>query len=196
MHEGGDLVSDVSIPMTLPLDTAGFLRRECPNCNKQFKWYSSEEADTAGDELIVTVGSSEAYYCPYCHTPAPSNAWWTQEQIEYARELAAAEVMRPMLGNFGADLEQLNRPGSLISFNVQVPDMPRPDPLTEPDDMVRVDLPCHPEEPLKVDETWTSDVACLVCGIRYPMELYASFPKGLMGSSRDAPPQPRRPPPV
>jgi hypothetical protein len=42
--------------------------------------------------------------------------------------------------------------------------------------MVRVDMPCHPEEPLKVDEDWEQEVACLVCGIRYPVDLVRALP--------------------
>ena len=42
--------------------------------------------------------------------------------------------------------------------------------------MVRVDMPCHPEEPLKVDAKWDGEVACLVCGIRYPVDLVRALP--------------------
>lgn len=37
-------------------------------------------------------------------------------------------------------------------------------PLTEPDDMRRVDFECHPAEPVKVFENWSEPVHCLVCG--------------------------------
>ena len=43
--------------------------------------------------------------------------------------------------------------------------------------MVRVDVPCHPEEPTKVDEGWDGEVACLVCGIRYPVDLVRALPE-------------------
>jgi len=53
----------------------------------------------------------------------------------------------------------------------------RPEPLAEPEDMVRVDMPCYPEEPLKVDEEWEGEVGCLICGIRYPIELVRTLPE-------------------
>jgi hypothetical protein len=36
-------MGDVSIPMSLPLDGDGFLRRECPKCERQFKWLHRED---------------------------------------------------------------------------------------------------------------------------------------------------------
>ncbi len=47
--------------------------------------------------------------------------------------------------------------------------------------MMRVDFPCHPEEPLKVSEDWDGDVACLLCGIQYPVELIRPLPEDASG---------------
>jgi hypothetical protein len=38
------------------------------------------------------------------------------------------------------------------------------DPLTEMDDMTRVDFDCHPSELVKVVDDWTKAVHCLICG--------------------------------
>lgn len=43
--------------------------------------------------------------------------------------------------------------------------------------MVRVEFPCHLEEPIKVDKTWKEDIACLLCGIRYPVDLVRALPE-------------------
>ena len=43
-------------------------------------------------------------------------------------------------------------------------DTPTPEPLTEPDDMVIVEPPCHTNEPIKVPNTDTGRAHCLVCG--------------------------------
>lgn len=160
-------MSEKSIPISLPLDKDGFLRRECPNCRRQFKWWHTP-ADDQGKE---DVQPPEAYFCPYCHEQAGPDSWWTKEQCEYATAIAMAEALQPELRRFKRSVESSNRPGSLVSLSVSLPATPRPEPLTEPDDMVRVDLPCHLEEPLKVAEDWTGEVACLVCGIHYPVEL-------------------------
>ena len=47
------------------------------------------------------------------------------------------------------------------SFTFGTPD---PDPLFELDDMIIVEPPCHPNEPLKVPLDLASRVHCLVCG--------------------------------
>lgn len=42
--------------------------------------------------------------------------------------------------------------------------IPTPEPLSEPDDMVIVEPPCHPNEPIKVPAEATQRVHCLICG--------------------------------
>ena len=182
-------MSETTIPMTLPLDSDGFLRRECPSCERQFKWRptQSEETDLSevgdgdSDTLNESQGANAApefYYCPYCYDPGALNAWWTQEQLAYGRELAAAEVLGPELRDLADSMMRLNRSGGLVGVHVDVnmPILSRPEPLTEPDDMVRVDFPCHLDEPLKIDEAWDEEVACLLCGIRYPVDVVRELP--------------------
>ena len=160
--------------MSLPLDADGFLRRECPTCERQFKWWPTPPSEESAERPRE---APESYCCPYCHEPADPGAWWTTEQLEYAKELAAAEVLGPELRRFKNDMERGNR-GSrgLIGFDASLPPLSRPELLAEPDDMVRVDVPCHPEEPLKVDESWDREVACLVCGVHYPVDLVRALP--------------------
>lgn len=159
-------MSEVSIEMTLPLDKDGFLRRECPNCERQFKLKQvNSSAETQEDN------NDESYYCPYCHEFAPPNAWWTKEQLEYAQQLAYKEVLEPELRNLQRQIESLNGSDSFVSVDVELSNSPEPNFLNEPDDMVRVDFPCHPEDPLKLEETWEQDVACFICGIQYPVML-------------------------
>ena len=159
--------------MSLPLDKDGFVRRECPNCERQFKWWPTPPSEDASEEAQQ---ASEGYFCPYCHEPADPGTWWTKEQLKYAQEVAAAEVLGPQLRRFKSNIEGTGRRSRGMKFNVSLPQFSRPEPLTEPDDMIRVDVPCHPEEPLKVGEEWDSEVACLVCGIRYPANLVKALP--------------------
>lgn len=166
-------MSEVTIAMSLPLDSAGFLRRECPNCQRQFKWRPAQPDD---EQKGQTPPPTVAYFCPYCYEASAVDAWWTQEQLAYARQLALAETVGPSLRRLGRHIQRANRPGGLIRIEARLPSLSRPDALTEPDDMVRVDFPCHPEEPLKINDDWQTDVACLVCGIRYPVELVCALP--------------------
>lgn len=166
-------MSEIPIPMSLPLDKDGFLRRECPHCERQFKWWP-----TSSEEISEEIQEApEAYFCPYCHEPAALDAWWTKEQLEYAQQLAVAEALGPQLRRTKNELKRGNRRSKGISFEMSNFALSRPEPLIEPDDMVRVDMPCHPEEPLKVDEGWDGEVACLVCGIRYPVDLVRALPE-------------------
>ena len=139
-----------STSMSLPLDSDGFLRRECPTCEREFKWLYSGGAEAHGSEATVPDGG---YYCPYCGVQAPPGDWWTPAQLEQARATAASDIVGPMLADFAR------------SIGGRYNDAPeRPEPLTEDDDMVRVNFLCHPTEPVKVMEDWSAPVRCLICG--------------------------------
>lgn len=160
-------MSDIELPMTLPLDSDGFLRRECPKCEREFKWLSTD-LDVAGDPADT---GRTSYRCPYCGEAAECGQWFTKPQLEYAKALVMAEHVGPQVRDLQRQLESINRRGGLIRIDLEATGFEYPEKLHEPDDMVRVDFPCHPEEPLKVDEAWAGEVGCLVCGIRYPVEL-------------------------
>ena len=166
----------MEMTMSLPLDGDGFLRRECPNCERQFKWRPTAREDDATDP--ADPGEVGAYFCPHCYEPAAPGTWWTKEQVEYGRARAMTEVVRPQVEKFKRSISSLNRPGGLLRVDVTGSAPPDPEPLTEPDDMVRVDLPCHLEEPIKIEEAWDGEVACLICGIRYPVDLVRALPDG------------------
>lgn len=167
-------MSETTVSMSLPLDKNGFLRRECPQCERHFKWFPAQrEEESRTDELPEAV---ESYVCPYCYQAAAPDAWWTREQLEYARAVALADVVAPQLRRLQSTIEGMNRPGGLIQVTGTMPGLPYPDPLHEPDDMIRIDVPCHPEEPLKIVEAWEGEVACLVCGIQYPVDLVRTLP--------------------
>jgi hypothetical protein len=166
-------MGEVSMTMSLPLDSDGFLRRECPKCRRQFKWHPTAGEQSAGGAPVAV----EAYFCPYCYEPADLGAWWTQEQLEHAQQIVVAEGVGPALRRFKRQVESTSRhSGGFLRLEAHLPPLARPEPLTEPDDMMRVDFPCHPEEPIKVDDAWEQEVACLVCGIRYPAELVRVLP--------------------
>jgi hypothetical protein len=134
---------EVSFEMTIPLDSDGFLRRECPTCEREFKWRPS----AAEVEEPVEPAYEADYFCPYCGVQAPADAWLTQAQLALAQNIAHREVIAPMVRELGA---------------YETPD--KLDPLIEADDMTLVSFPCHPSEPLKVLDDWRKPVRCLICG--------------------------------
>lgn len=145
--------------MSLPLDSDGFLRRECPTCEQEFKWF--HHAEGGNDAEFVSQ-----YFCPLCGVAAGLESWWTPAQLEYG------------LGSIGGALDQAVQDALADAFKgikgMRVErnssfslDIPTPDALVEPDDMAIVEPPCHPNEPLKVPEASTECLFCLVCGARF-----------------------------
>ena len=148
--------------ISLPLDD-GFLRRECPACERQFKWFSGDTEDKPLD-----VPDPDQYYCPYCGEAAAPDTWWTPEQLEYARTTALNAAGRPARSPRRAWLEALGKTG-LVSVSIDGGDAAEPSPLVEPNDMVIVEPPCHSYEPIKVDEDWTAPIHCIICGREYTL---------------------------
>jgi len=150
---------ETTLAMTVPLDSDGFLRRECPTCEREFKWLPS------ADDESSTPAPDGGYFCPYCGVQADSGSWLTKAQAELAQNLVAREVVGPMLGKFRDDLKRSNqRSGGFITMDLEYDEPDEADPLTESDDMARVDFECHPREPVKVAESWDKPIRCLICG--------------------------------
>lgn len=152
---------EIQIPISLPLDSDRFLRRECPTCEREFKWLASESEEEA------TPVPEAGYFCPYCTIQASADMWWTPAQLELATNIATHQIVKPELEKFSRDIrDSSRRSGGFIKMDVKADLPPEADPLVEVDDMRRVDFPCHPNEPVKVLETWTGEVHCLICGSR------------------------------
>ncbi|QRY42323.1 hypothetical protein JVX92_14900 (plasmid) [Microbacterium hominis] len=147
---------EIRVSVSLPLDSDGFLRRECPTCEREFKWFNHDEGDHDAEP-------ASQYFCPLCGEPAAMDQWWTPAQVEYGLSSSGPAIERAIQdavsdafkGVKGFTFERDS------SFAL---DVGSPQPLLEPDDMVIVEPPCHPNEPLKVPEDATTRVHCLVCG--------------------------------
>jgi hypothetical protein len=136
---------EVALGMTIPLDSDGFLRRECPTCEREFKWRPSDgDAEEQGGPADTVC-----YICPYCGVQASADSWLTSAQVALAQNIVEREVIAPMASRLGV---------------YEVPEAL--DPLTEVDDMTQVVFACHPSEPLKVLDDWRKPVYCLLCGTR------------------------------
>lgn len=153
---------EISVSVALPLDDDGFLRRECPTCEQEFKWFNHGEASDDAEQV-------DQYFCPRCGQPAALDQWWTPAQLEYVQRVAAPvldgaindmldDVFKPLRSSKSFKVERTGRFSS---------DVPTPDPLFEPNDMVIVEPPCHPNEPVKVPEETIASVFCLICGMEF-----------------------------
>ncbi|WP_166880036.1 hypothetical protein [Salinibacterium sp. ZJ450] len=145
----------MQIPISLPLDSDGFLRRECPNCELEFKWHHGKTPDAPEDFVYPPV-----YWCPRCGRSAGHDSWWTPEQLDYAR----AAAMGPMLDQLDDELAGATRGSKHLSIKLSSERPEIPDPMVEPDDMIALQPPCHPWEPVKVPENSAQPHFCLVCG--------------------------------
>jgi len=170
IEEDAEVVSDWEGQLSVPLDDEGFLRRECPTCEREFKWLPTknnggEEMKSAADEL--TTAADLQYICPYCGVAAPASAWHTRAQVAAMTAILEREVLQPELEKLERTFRDLDRSGGELlrvkGSLKRTPSPPAPD-LTAVDDMRRVDFACHATEPLKVLETWDEPVRCLVCG--------------------------------
>ena len=151
----------MSVSLTLPLDD-GFIRRECPHCERQFKWHSGPTDDRPEDAIDPDV-----YSCPYCGETAPLDEWWTRAQLEFAK----ASLVGPVLDQLEDDLRGVTRRNSgPATLSIERSDAEPPLPLHEPNDMQLVQSPCHPWEPMKVADDWSGALHCLVCGERFAVE--------------------------
>lgn len=152
--------NEVTLAISVPLDSDGFLRRECPTCEREFKWLSS-----TNEEYVTEPVPDGGYFCPYCGIQAPPSSWFTHAQLELVENMVATEVVEPMLKDFGKTIEGIGRAsGGLMTAKMEFDEPDEVDPLTEADDMRRVDFACHPSEPVKVLDDWDKQVRCLLCG--------------------------------
>jgi hypothetical protein len=145
------------LSISIPLDDDGFMRRECPTCERECKWRPTPDGEI-GEPM-----PESGYACPYCAQRATADRWWTKAQAECVSARALSEIVGPALEGWERDPD----PEALISFEVRVekPAAPSPSPLpAEPNDMTRVDFECHPSEPVKIDSKWSGDVHCIICG--------------------------------
>jgi hypothetical protein len=152
----------MEIPIALPLDADGFLWRECPTCEREFKWFSGATAGRPDDFV-----EPENYSCPYCGVPSAPDTWWTPAQLEYAEAAAAGPMMEQITENLKSTLGRHANSG-FIQVKVKPGSIPEPPlPLVEPNDMTMVAPPCHDFEPLKIADNWAEPLHCLMCGTKF-----------------------------
>jgi hypothetical protein len=140
--------------VSLNTDNSGFLRRECSTCEREFKWFYGKMEGYPDNFL-----DPESYTCPYCGTPSDHDTWWTPAQLEYAQEASIG----PIASYMEDEMRRTFGSGAKFTSSSQA----NPVPPVDPDDMIIVEPPCHPFEPIKVIEDWTEPLHCLVCGQRF-----------------------------
>jgi hypothetical protein len=178
----------MQLDVSFPLDDDGFLRRECPLCNREFKMKPTSaelrsEAEHTTHAMLAQAAEPSAddeadagevrdRWCPYCGQQAPTTSWWTQEQVAYlsvfARNIMARLVnehlVRPMKRSLGGAPR-----GGLFSIEFKGSEMEEQEPwiAPEPNDMSQFALPCCNRE-LKITNAAEEVVHCFFCGFPHP----------------------------
>lgn len=151
----------VSSFVNLPLDADGFLRRECPSCEREFKWHHGPTDDAPSDYVYPDL-----FRCPLCGTAAGSDSWWTPAQLEHVQQAAAGAVHDQLDDIFRRTFKPSRN--SFVQVKVSSGQRPNdPDDMVEQDDMAMIAPPCHPWEPVKVPHDAVAPFYCLLCGTSY-----------------------------
>lgn len=134
-----------SLPVSVPLDDDGFFARRCPSieCSQPFKVSFEDWRDKVSDEIA---------YCPFCRHQATAQEYNTEDQNQYFRDVAMAEVQRQvgqMLSGMARTFNRRQPRQSLLSVRMDVTTAPLPMPH----------LPA-------VEEPLTLRISCEVCGCR------------------------------
>jgi len=148
-------MTEVQLSVSFPLDSDGFLRRRCPTCDRDFKWFESDESAEA---------PPGGCYCPCCGIQA--HEWFTRAQAQLIQQAIQREIFEPAIEKVSKALADAARQSHGLLQYEGSRDPRRTDhgPLTEDNDMRRIDFECHPEIAVKVGETWENSVYCLLCG--------------------------------
>ena len=90
-------------------DEEGFLDKECPKkeCMSKFKVNAEDWEDLFSDEAV---------FCPFCGHSAPSDSWWTTEQIEQLRNQAIGKLETGLTRALQTDARAFNRSQKKNSF--------------------------------------------------------------------------------
>lgn len=110
----------MEIPIEIISDEKGYLDRECPHeeCEFVFKIPIEDWKNKVSDEII---------YCPRCGHIAPSDQWWTQQQLEGIKEIAMQWAMGHVQKTIQKSFKKMSRhsnkyfkvkykPGKRITF--------------------------------------------------------------------------------
>jgi hypothetical protein len=158
--------------LQLPVDSAGFSRRECPRCRAHFKVrWGGREAAVLAAALARRVthgnwsevdGPGARRFCPYCAGAAPAEDFYTADAKRHldreARRLDATVTWHRM-----------RLPHEWLGANPNVTFVPVPPADAVParpdwgDDLLRIALPCCGEEQ-KVTDAWLGPIRCHLCG--------------------------------
>lgn len=95
-------LNNMKVEVPLESDQEGYRDHQCPNeaCEYVFKCQEDDWANLFKDEAV---------FCPRCGHNAPSDSWFTLEQIEKARSQATEHIHAVVKNAMHADARSFNR---------------------------------------------------------------------------------------
>ncbi len=98
-----------SVSVAIESDEKGYIDKQCPNedCEFIFKVNAEDWANLFKDEAV---------WCPFCRHEAPSDQWFTIEQVEHAKAEAFAVMQGKIHNSLRSGAQKFNRRQSKNSF--------------------------------------------------------------------------------
>lgn len=139
-------ISENKTQVGLPMDSDGYLDRECPSekCEFEFKVHGADWKDKVSDDHVT---------CPFCGHVADSGKWFTQAQARTLEEAAIAQISSVISGALKRDADSWNRRqprSSFIRMTTHVNERPQ-----------HVFVPPEAAEPMRLK------ITCSDCSCRY-----------------------------
>lgn len=134
------------LEMQIRSDENGFFDRECPNeeCLFTFKIDLKDWEEKVTDEHV---------YCPRCGCDAPSDKWWTQEQLEALNKNVssfALGLVHDELKTIFRDIERKSRHNKYARITYKPGRRPQ-----------------YANLPITQSEEWATEIVCDCCGVRF-----------------------------
>lgn len=144
----------MTIEVSFPTDSDGFLSQECPSCGQRFK-------------VLFGQGSEEPIsFCPYCcHND--QGCWSTQEQSAHLQAVALDIVVAPELKKIERELKRASDGTITVSIESDFPEI-SPPPMETDDPFDMLCFPCC-NEIIKVNRQ--QNHFCIICGKEVDMTL-------------------------
>lgn len=98
-----------SVSVEIETDEKGYIDKQCPNDDCEFIFKVNE--DDWGN-----IFKDEAVWCPLCRHEAPSDQWFTIEQVEHARSEALAVIQGKIHNSLRSGAQKFNRRQSRNNF--------------------------------------------------------------------------------
>ena len=163
------------LEVVLPRDASGFVRRQCPSCQRIFKTRPSRFDSRALHRRLVALFPFEnphegyepvpTWTCFYCGHQADADEWLVRDHVAYLESLArslANHVRYEQLSHVSRTLAQNPRP----TFVAVAPDALPEGMPEEPEDLRPLHLVCCGDE-VKSLWDWDGPFYCPRCGAHH-----------------------------